>query len=61
VIFTLFIATRVNILASDASSGPHRLAFAGLRNAPLPLDCSSPQLRCATWLPLHFRRGTACL
>ena len=36
--------------------------FAGLRNAPLPLDQrSSPQLRCTTLAPIHLRRRTACL
>ena len=42
-----------------------RCTFAGLRNAPLPLegseDLSNPQLRYVALAPLHLRRGTACL
>ena len=30
------VVTHVSIRTSDTSSGPHRSAFAGLRNAPLP-------------------------
>ena len=38
-----------------------RYTFAGLRNAPLPLDpCgSNPQLRCMASAPVHLRRRTA--
>ncbi len=36
-----------------------RNTFAGLRNAPLPLDCSSPQLRCMALAPVHLRRRIA--
>ena len=39
-----------------------RLPFAGLRNAPLPLDQrSSPQLRCMALAPIHLRRRTTYL
>ena len=55
------LVTHVCIRTSDTSRRPHGSPFAGLRNAPLPLDCSNSQLRCTALAPLHFRRGNPYL
>ena len=48
--------THVCIRTSNTSRSAHASPFTGLWNAPLPLDCSSPQLRWAALAPIHFRR-----
>ena len=45
-VFHTPVVTHVCIRTSDTSRRPHGSPFTGLRNAPLPLDCSSPRLRC---------------
>ena len=40
------VVTHVCIRTSDTSRSPHGSPFTGLRNAPLPLACASPRLRC---------------
>src|SRR5690606_11819771 len=49
------LVTHVCIRTSDTSRSSHESPFAGLRNAPLPLDCSSPKLRYMALAPIHFR------
>src|SRR5690606_36445918 len=45
--------THVSILTSDTSSSPHGSAFAGLRNAPLPLAAScKPQASVRVFSPV---------
>ena len=50
------LVTHVCIRTSDISRGPHGSPFADLRNAPLPLACANPKLRCMALAPIHFRR-----
>ncbi len=42
---TLLIATHVSILTSDTSRTPHGYPFAGLRNAPLPIQRTDDRCR----------------
>ena len=53
--------THVSIRTSDTSSSPHGSAFAGLRNAPLPLSIATHTLSFGAWLEPRYIFGAEIL
>ena len=54
----LSLATHSGILSSYPSTAPYRYSFVGFKNAPLPITCVIPQLRCCVSAPDIFGAGT---
>ncbi len=53
----LSLATHSGILSSYPSHCSFRYSFVGLKNAPLPITCVIPQLRCCVSAPDIFGAG----